>query len=131
MYFGFACRAIRQDNPRQPFQLPPPSLPIKLPKSRDFPNSASHRDRFSTGDLAHNTKTHDKLIVAAGRREGGPLPQVELLHLVAQRVAGDAQQARGLRLVAVGLLQSAGQQAPLVVLERKPVGGNVHARGHR
>src|ERR1039458_6078534 len=58
-------------------------------------------------------------------------PQIELLHLVAQRIAGDAQQARGLRLVAVGLLQSAGQQAPLVVLERKPVGGNVHARGHR
>jgi len=26
-YFGFACCAIRQDNPRLPFQLPPPPGP--------------------------------------------------------------------------------------------------------
>ena len=60
MYFGIVCRAIRQYNPRLPFQLPPPSLPIELPKPRDFPNPTSHGDGFSTGDLAHNAKTHDK-----------------------------------------------------------------------
>jgi len=60
VYFGFTFRAIRQDNPRQPFQLPPPTRPVELPKPRDFPNSASRRDGFSIGDLAHDAKTHDK-----------------------------------------------------------------------
>ena len=58
MYFGFACRAIRQDNPGLPFQLSPPPRPIEFPKPRDFPNPASHRNGFSTGDLAHNAETH-------------------------------------------------------------------------
>src|SRR5690606_3179364 len=51
--------------------------------------------------------------------------QVELLHLVAQGVAGDAQQARGLGLVAGGLLERAGQQHLLVLLEREALGRNV------
>ena len=60
MYFGFACRAIRQDNSRLPFQLSPPPRPIEFPEPRDFPNPAPRRDGFSTSDLAHNAKTHDK-----------------------------------------------------------------------
>src|ERR1019366_1169055 len=57
----------------------------------------------------------------------GFLPQVELFHLVAQGIAGDAQQARGLRLVAFGLLQGAHQQAAFVIFQRESVGGNLGA----
>src|ERR1019366_10661852 len=59
------------------------------------------------------------------------LPQVELFHLVAQGIAGDAQQARRLRLVALGLLQSAHQQAAFVVFEGESAGGDLAAGGRR
>src|SRR5688500_1553772 len=46
------------------------------------------------------------------------LLQVELLHLVAERVAGNAEQPRRLCLIAVGLLERTNDQCPLVVFER-------------
>ena len=64
-------------------------------------------------------------------RWGSPLPQVELLHLVAQGVAGDLEQAGGLGLVAVGLLEGADQQRPLAVLERHAFVGDRRRGGAR
>jgi hypothetical protein len=58
------------------------------------------------------------------------LPQIELLYLVAQGIAGDAQQARGFWLPLV-FSRARGQQAPPVVLQRKPVGGGVRIASPR
>ena len=55
---------------------------------------------------------HDSVVVPS-------LTQLKLLHLVAQRVAGDAEQAGGLGLVAVGLFERARQQAALVLFQRQ------------
>ena len=60
-----------------------------------------------------------------------PLPQIEFLHLIAQGIARHTQQAGGLRLVAIGLLQRAHQQASLVIFERKTIGRNLRPHGRR
>src|ERR1035437_3976425 len=133
-----------QTRPLSPETLRPgrPSLAPQSTRTKPFkPEPNERTSLYSFLRRAEHIRSRNRRTggcTGAGSKGGGStddttrssvprLPHVELLHLVAQRIPRDAQQERGLRLVAFGLLQGAHQQAAFVIFQRESVGGNLRA----
>src|SRR5690348_3907540 len=85
---------------------------VRAKKKGVFPTTSSHRRRVNPGITF--LKTLCRPIDPTCNHSA--LFQVELLHFVTECVAGDAEQAGGLRLVAAGFFQGADHQIALAIL---------------